>query len=85
MIHRKKEHKTVVRVCNLFLDGKCRFKETSCWFNHEEINEDKSENEDINHKTEESVFQEVQENLKPPFQHQQSKSKSQEEHFQGKK
>ena len=85
MIHRKKEHKTVVRVCNLFLDGKCRFKETSCWFNHEEMNEYKSENEDINNKTEESVFQEVQENLKPPIQHQQSKSKSQEEHFQGKK
>ena len=36
MNHRKREHKTFVRDCNLFIEGQCRYKEESCLFNHSE-------------------------------------------------
>ena len=77
MIHRKKEH--VVKDCNLYLENKCRYSEESCWFNHvdnvneedeqenvEKVNEE-DEHGNVDHKSSQSVFQEVQVNLEPPI------------------
>ena len=81
MTHRKNDHKTVVRDCNQFMDGKCRFKEEACWFNHNAVFDDEDEQENMNNGIKQSVFQKVQENLKPPFQSQNSKKMSQNKHF----
>ena len=72
MIHRKKEHKSFVRDCNLFLEDKCNYKEESCWFNHREIEEEKDDDEivienDVDEQSSESVFRNAQENLEPPL------------------
>ena len=79
MKHRKTDHKTDVRVCNQFMEGKCRFKEEACWFSHHIVIDE--EDEQKNMETEESVFQKVQENLKPPFLSQNQKKMSQSQHF----
>ena len=68
MSHRKIQHRSILRECNLFKDNKCRFKEESCWFKHENIVENDAENEHGENASQKSVFQKVQENLKPPFQ-----------------
>ena len=68
MTHKKKEHIESVRYCNLFLDGKCPFKDESCWFRH--LDDSKSPSTEVkngNENIENSVFQAVQENLEPPL------------------
>ena len=45
MIHRKKDHKELVRKCNNFSKNKCLFADNACWFLHEEIYMEKKENE----------------------------------------
>ena len=69
MIHRKKEHKAVVRKCNLFEENRCGFKEEACWYNHDDKN-DTEEGVDDENETEmqtQSVFQNAQEDLEPPI------------------
>ena len=34
MMHRKKDHPNLVRECNNFQEGKCRFQNEFCWFKH---------------------------------------------------
>ena len=75
MLHRKKDHRSVVNECNLFSDNKCRFTEKSCWFNHKELEHVENEAQVSEHEEEEeqfaqSVFQKVQENLEPPIENQ---------------
>ena len=74
MIHRKKDHRSFVSDCNLFMEDKCKFKEESCWFNHrereieEEIDADeRAVEKDVDEPTSESVFRNAQENLEPPL------------------
>ena len=65
MAHKKSQHPESVRYCNLFLDSKCIFNDNACWYRHT-VNPKKNV-EDENSVSEKSVFQEVQENLKPPI------------------
>ena len=67
MVHKKSKHKESTRFCNLFLDAKCPFKDVSCWFRHDDIQEKVSFEENDEEITENTVFQEVQENLEPPI------------------
>ena len=74
MVHKKWLHKNTVQNCNLFIDDKCPFNDKSCWFIHEDVNEGQNEDEDTSEvenveecsNTEQSGFQDVLENLKPP-------------------
>jgi transcription elongation factor Elf1 len=75
MIHRKKEHKNIVRNCNLFPENKCRFEEEACWYRHGEVDE-----EDVTEKPAASVFHKVQENLEPPIENSEKKKNQQKEH-----
>ena len=65
MIHRKKEHIGAVKNCYEFQENKCRFSSEDCWFHHK-LNEHINQ-EHVIVETEESVFQEVKQNLKPPI------------------
>ena len=70
MIHKKEKHRHLVRSCNLFIDDKCPHNDSMCWYVHEDnfINENFDENNKIeDQRNTQSVFQEVQENLKPPI------------------
>ena len=68
MIHKKKEHTSLIKSCKDFLKGCCRFQETFCWFVHpnEKENNKSSKNEELN-PTHTSVFQKEKTNLKPPL------------------
>ena len=68
MVHRKREHTSLIKSCTEFLQGCCRFQETFCWFIHpNEIENNKSsKNEEFN-PTHPSVFQKQKTNLKPPL------------------
>ena len=75
MIHRKKEHAESIKICNNFISKAFRFKTEACWFRHEEddlevsIQDEPKHEEDKQNDVEmtESVFQNVSENLKPPY------------------
>ena len=67
MMHRKKDHKAVVKKCNLFEENKCGFKEEVCWYNHDEKVSEEDVDLDENKLSQESVFQKVQQNLDPPI------------------
>ena len=69
MLHRKKEHKTAVKNCNQFQENNCRYGKEGegCWFVHLQNDDKKKENVGEKHEPAESVFQKVQENLKPPI------------------
>ena len=73
MIHRKKNHPKVVRPCDMFLKKNCRFRDDSCWFLHASESDDKIENEEVDddviieEQKDQSVFQKLSLNLKPPF------------------
>ena len=64
-----------MRSCVNYLQNKCDFLSQSCWFLHDDDNEmevENNEQEQVKERKEEkniqeSVFQEVTENLKPPF------------------
>ena len=72
MIHRKRNHRSVVRECMNFKQNKCRYLEQFCWFKHEDeiVEIEESPVESVN-KTEEnedtSVFRIVKEDLEPPI------------------
>ena len=70
MVHKKQMHRSTVRYCNSYIDDECKFNDQSCWFRHEraldELKDDVSnekEKEDETKVSNESVFQEAQENL----------------------
>ena len=79
MVHKKQMHKSTVQNCNLFIGDRCPFNDKSCWFLHEhaldekinegDIDNDNSELENAEERlmTNQSVFQDVQENLDPPI------------------
>ena len=70
MVHRKKEHGSIIKPCNLYQDNSCRFTNESCWFRHNLENDDNNiQEEDVDDEQMEtdSVFQKVWENLKPPL------------------
>ena len=77
MKHRKKEHRSVVKFCDKFQEGKCGFQDDFCWFRHDEKEEIKrkideqmdigNESENEESKSCESVFYETQRKLKPPI------------------
>ena len=62
MLHRKKEHKNAVKPCNQFLENNCRFSNEGCWFIHDDKKQEK-----VEEKAAEPVFQNAQENIKPPI------------------
>ena len=53
MMHKKTNHEKIVRTCNYFRNGDCRFREESCWYkhseneNHENKDMDVDEDEDL--------------------------------------
>ena len=57
-----------MRNCTDFMQTKCRFKEYSCWFKHENKN---SEDDEF-----QSGFQKVKQNLEPPLRNEQRKEQS---------
>ena len=70
MKHRKLAHRMTVSKCAKFLQNKCPFMSTFCWFLHENSEEMEEEFIDEDKKEEvpeESVFQKVSENLEPPI------------------
>ena len=78
MKHRKREHRNKVRKCAKFLQNQCPFLSKSCWFLHDdndnnemELNDGKDDEEEQNDNADksmsESVLQKVAENLKPPI------------------
>ena len=67
MVHKKSKHEELTKYCNLFLDGKCKFKDETCWYRHKDEQKDNSKEKSVKNVPENSVFQEVQENLKPPI------------------
>ena len=73
MIHKKEQHRYLVRSCNLFIDNKCPHSDSVCWYLHENnfIDKDFEVNDDIKQQeTNQPVFQDVVENLKPPIESQ---------------
>ena len=81
MIHRKRDHGSFVRDCNLFRQDKCRYNGDSCWFNHSETIMDEDTGDD-KHKSA-SVFRNAKENQEPPIE--KKKEKYLEENYQEKK
>ena len=75
MTHKKRVHIQTLRVCNLFKENKCRYKEESCWFKHCEDVTEEEETEDADDQPAQSVFQKVRENLQPPIVEQEEKKK----------
>ena len=65
MIHRKKEHRNLVKKCDQFPESKCRFSDEDCWFIH--VMNNPIHKEHMGEKPADSVFQEVKENLEPPI------------------
>ena len=58
MSHRKSEHSSMVKLCNQSKEMNCRFEAKSCWFKHEE---------DENDTNTSSVFQSVSRKKEPPI------------------
>ena len=70
MFHKKEKHRHLVRGCNLFIDNRCPYNDSKCWFIHEDNfdqGEDIQGEEKEEQESDKSVFQEVQENLEPPL------------------
>ena len=74
-MHRKRNHKELVRGCTNFAKNSCMFQGQSCWFFHEEeeaMDTEDPTNEDEGNNSEDeaaspSVFQRVLRNTKPPL------------------
>ena len=65
MKHRKRSHKSLIEPCSKFLKRECPFQEEFCWFKHENLEEDKiDENKEDKSN---SGFQEAPKPLKPPL------------------
>ena len=47
MVHRKKEHREIVRICWNYSTGKCQFADNECWFLHENTSKSDEINCDI--------------------------------------
>ena len=71
MLHRKIDHRNLVRMCNNYLEKNCMFQSKSCWFLHDEEvfeHEEDIDKEDEGIKNEsDSVFQNLLKNKKPPI------------------
>ena len=83
MLHRKIEHRNLVRICNNYVKNNCMFQNKSCWFLHEEESFEfeehlEKEDEEISeNKTEsDSDFQKVFQNMKPPIGGRKTKQKT---------
>ena len=63
MIHRKKEHASIVKDCEEFIKNQCRYQEDFCWYKHAT----KETDDEIMEIESNQVFQKVSENLKPPI------------------
>ena len=86
MNHRKSNHLKVVKPCEKFNQNICQFKSDSCWYLHgtekvnvEDVIEEEDMEEDIeevdNNEFQQSVFQKVTRNLKPPIRNTKKKQK----------
>ena len=65
MIHKKNNHVNIVKKCEGFLQNRCRFKSTSCWYIHEDELDDQQK---VKAKeNDESVFQKAPVIMKPPL------------------
>ena len=67
MAHRKREHAAMVRDCNEYLKGNCRFISEACWFSHGDNVSNGGGLDNSKNQSSQSDFQKVRENLKPPF------------------
>ena len=63
MKHRKMNHRSKVYGCRDFVQGKCTFQESSCWFLHDKVEEDNESLKDIERKKQD--FHEAQKNIPP--------------------
>ena len=84
MMHRKSNHKELVRGCTNYAKNSCMFQGQSCWFLHEEeevmdaadlTNEDEANNSEVESDSP-SVFQRVFRNMKPPLGKERTKQKA---------
>ena len=70
MNHRKQTHSSIIRPCNNFANGNCRYQSKFCWFVHviedENITLEDSFEEDIKKDADISGFQEPTKIPKPP-------------------
>ena len=87
MLHRKKDHKNLVRLCHKYLEKNCMFQNKSCWFLHDEEvfesednlgeeNKVNSVNQNANQNKSDSVFQNLLKNKKPPIGGKKNKQKT---------
>ena len=65
MNHRKKQHPSVVRVCNEYKKNNCRFVNESCWYTHESVNKNHEHINEADNSVNEPVFRKASENLEP--------------------
>ena len=73
MKHRKNEHYQAVKTCNQFLQNNCRFKNTTCWFKHEDGTENIEGLKNSMNDDSQSVFQAAPKILEPPLEGQKKK------------
>ena len=78
MIHRKNEHKEIVKCCSQFQQGTCRFRNDSCWFLHELEGFTEAKEFDRTSKKQEQVFRKVLKPTKPPSKNQEEEKKTEE-------
>ena len=69
MVHKKTNHKSIVKACNDFQQNKCRFKSESCWFIHEQTikNPEKVSKNSTGKPEKQLVFQNNYQNSNPPL------------------
>ena len=65
MNHSKKQHPSVVRVCNEYKKNNCRFVNESCWYTHESVNKNHEHINEADKSFNEPVFRKASENLEP--------------------
>ena len=76
MTHRKSQHSEVVKVCTMFLQNICRFKNEICWFKHDNVKNGNTKIIDNQQNTESPpVFQNITKIADPP----QKESRQEEE------
>ena len=64
MIHRKNHHGRTVKTCYKFINKNCNNTEATCWFKHENVNDEHKKSDHENEYN--SVFRERQKSQKTP-------------------
>ena len=71
MMHRKAEHRSIIRKCDKHLNKSCPFQSNACWYIHDEEEDMEIEEQNCNKEeqkqSETSVFRNLSVTLKPPL------------------